>query len=113
MNIKTFLISLFVGLTVAAGSARASVDLSIQQSHGRALLQAFASSTLQRGLTSAQQLTMAHAIADYKLMLEMGEIQGFIDTIGSVTVDGVVITNAIVNQWKAAAQVYATADAGL
>jgi hypothetical protein len=76
------------------------VPLNIQYTptnFGLKLMQLFSQYNVSRGLTSAQRLQIAQALAPYATMVQSGDLQGFVDVAGTIPVDGVLITQPILD----------------
>ena len=73
---------------------------------GLKLMQMFSRFNVSRGLTSAQRLQIAQALAPYATMVQSGDLQGFVDVAESIPVDGVLITQPILDGFVAQIENY-------
>jgi hypothetical protein len=64
---------------------------------GLKLMQIFSQYNISRGLTSTQRLQIAQVLSPYATMVQSGDLQGFVDVAGSIPVDGVLITQVIID----------------
>lgn len=80
------------------------------QQYGQYLISQLEIMNDQRGLTSAQKLSMANSFAGFFILLQTGALQSFLDNIPSISIDGVIITNALISYFQAALQNYLNGD---
>lgn len=66
------------------------------QEFGQILINELSSMNSQRGLSSSQILTMANNFAGFFILLQTGALQSFLDNIGSVSIDGEIITSDVI-----------------
>jgi hypothetical protein len=78
--------------------------------YGQYLITQFTSLNAQRGLTSSQLFTLAQNLGPYYILLQTGALQSFLDNLGNIPIDGVLITTAIVTQFQTAVQAYLNGD---
>jgi len=73
---------------------------------GLKLMGEFTKYNLARGLTSTQRLAIAQALAPYAVMVQSGDLSGFVDVVGNIPVDGVLITQPIIDYFVSAISSY-------
>jgi hypothetical protein len=77
-----------------------------QQQYGQLLINNFTSGNVQRGMTPDQIFIMAQSLGPYFLLLQTGSLTTFLAKLGTIPVDGVVITNAVIAQFQGYVQAY-------
>lgn len=96
-----------IGIVYAAINAQApggyvAVNLLSQtmtnQQFGQYIIQMAQQSAITRSLSPSQRLTMATTLLPYSFMIESGDLSGFLSVIGTIPVDGVIITSAVITQ---------------
>jgi hypothetical protein len=77
---------------------------------GIQLMQMLATYNVARGLTSAQRLQLAQALGPYAVMIQSGDLQGFVDVSNTITVDGTIVTQVIIDAFDNAITSYLAGD---
>lgn len=78
---------------------------------GGQLMQMLALYNVKRGLTSVQRLQLAQALAPFAVMIQSGDLQGFVDVSGEITVDGELVTQELIDGFNNAITSYLAGDA--
>ena len=73
---------------------------------GQSLIDRFSVANTERGLTSDELFLLAQNLGPYYLLLQIGALQTFYDKLGTIPVDGVVITQGVIDEFKQAVGAY-------
>lgn len=76
------------------------------QQYGQLLISQLTTLNTQRGLTPEQILTMANNFGGYFILLQTGALASFLEMIGSISVDGTIITTGLVTYFQNAIGAY-------
>ena len=74
-----------------------SQTLSPQQ-FGAYVVQQFQAAEIIRNLTPGQRKTLDNSLGPYAVMLNSGDIAGFLSEIPTITVDGTIVTSVLITQ---------------
>jgi len=78
---------------------------------GIQLMQMLANFNVKRGLSSAQRLQLAQALGPFAVMIQSGDLQGFVDVSSGIPVDGELVTQEIIDGFDNAITSYLAGDA--
>jgi hypothetical protein len=78
---------------------------------GIKLMQMLAVYNVERGLTSAQRLQLAQALGPFAVMIQSGDLQGFVDVSVGIPVDGTLVTQELIDGFDNAITSYLAGDA--
>lgn len=80
------------------------------EAFGALLIEQFSDMNSNRGLSSDQKFTLAGMLDAYYILLQTGSLQAALDELGKITVDGVMITAAIITQFQTSLSAYLAGD---
>ena len=76
------------------------------QKYGMFLINQFQSNSISLGLTSDQRLQLDQTLLPYAVMLQSGDLQGFLNEVPNIPVDGVIITSSMITNITMAVTAY-------
>jgi hypothetical protein len=91
-----------------------SIPLTLNQQYpdpsdfGQYVIDLFTEANNARGLTSSQTFSLAQTLLPYFVLLQTGSIQTVYDSLSTISVDGVIITQGLISQFQALLNQYLT-----